>query len=151
MCSSATWERQQRLDAPLYLGEKTGIFKMVWDTVERMNAHPDRDDPNVLGGCPSSPGRVTAVARVIRGLDDIERLAPGEILVAPITTPAWTVAFARAAGVVTDTGSYGSHASIVAREHGIPAVVATGSGTTRIRDGQRIRMDGATGIVHLAP
>ena len=74
-------------------------------------------------------------------------MQPGEILVAPVTTPGWTPAFARAAAIVTDTGSIASHASIVAREYGIPAVVATENATARLCDGDMITVDGSRGVV----
>ena len=73
----------------------------------------------------------------------------GDILVAKITTPAWTPLFALAAGVVTDVGGPLSHSSIVAREYQIPAVLGTGVATERIRSGQRITVDGDGGVVTL--
>ena len=80
---------------------------------------------------------------------DFNLLQPGEVLVAAVTTPAWTSLFARAAAVVTDIGGPLSHSSIVAREYHIPAVLGTGVATKRIRIGQRITVDGDTGRVHL--
>ena len=73
----------------------------------------------------------------------------GDILVAPLTTPAWTPLFARAAAVVTDVGGPLSHGSIVAREYGIPAVLGTGNATKRISSGQLITVDGKAGTVIL--
>jgi phosphoenolpyruvate synthase/pyruvate phosphate dikinase len=73
----------------------------------------------------------------------------GDVLVAPLTTPAWTPLFARAAAVVTDVGGPLSHGSIVAREYGIPAVLGTGAATRRIRSGQMITVDGGAGVVTL--
>jgi len=72
------------------------------------------------------------------------------VLVAPITTPAWTVLFAAAGALVTDTGGLLSHAAVVAREHGLPAVVATGSGTAVLEDGQLITVDGTSGTIRAA-
>ena len=74
----------------------------------------------------------------------------GEILVAPLTAPAWTPLFTRAAGVVTDVGSAASHASIVAREYGIPAVVGTEDATSRLLTGMAVIVDGTTGNVEKA-
>jgi pyruvate,water dikinase len=71
-------------------------------------------------------------------------------LVSPATTPAWTPLFQRAVAVVTDVGSLVAHASLVAREYGIPAVVGTGDATARLRDGQVVTVDGARGIVDVA-
>ncbi len=76
-------------------------------------------------------------------------MRPGNVLVAVTTTPAWTPLFAMASAVVTDIGGPLSHSSIVAREYGIPAVMATGSGTRRIPDGQIITVDGSKGLVTL--
>jgi pyruvate,water dikinase len=73
----------------------------------------------------------------------------GEILVASLTTPAWTPLFARASGVVTDIGGPLSHGSIVAREYGIPAVLGTGAATARISNGQMIMVNGNEGVVSL--
>jgi pyruvate,water dikinase len=69
--------------------------------------------------------------------------------VAQLTAPAWTPLFARAAAVVTDGGSLAAHASLVAREYGIPAVVATGDATTRLSDGQLVMVDGSAGLVEI--
>jgi rifampicin phosphotransferase len=104
---------------------------------------------NSLKGVPASPGRVTATACVLRGMDDFANMRPGAVLVASTTTPAWTPLFSMAAAVVTDIGGPLSHGSIVAREYGIPAVMGTGAATRRIRDGQKITVDGNVGIVTL--
>ena len=77
----------------------------------------------------------------------IEGPKPGEVLVAPLTAPAWTPLFRLAAGVVTDVGSPASHASIIAREYGIPAVVGCGDATARLRTGMQVTVDGITGNV----
>jgi pyruvate,water dikinase len=106
---------------------------------------------DVLTGVPVSGGQVTAVARVLRGPQDFVELQPGEVLVAAITTPAWTSLFARAAAVVTDIGGPLSHGSIVAREYGIPAVLGTSVASRRITSGQRVLVDGDTGRVTLFP
>jgi pyruvate,water dikinase len=102
-----------------------------------------------LKGFAASAGRVTARACVMLGPEDFGKMQPGDIIVAGITTPAWTPLFARAAGIVTDIGGPLSHSSIVAREYGIPAVLATGNGTRRIQDGQTITVDGRAGTVSL--
>jgi len=98
---------------------------------------------------PASPGRVSGSVRVIRTPGEFHRLQPGEILIAPVTTPAWTPLFTHAAAVVTDSGSPLAHASLAAREFGIPAVVGTGNATTRLRDGQLVQVDGNTGLVEV--
>ncbi|SDH01718.1 PEP/pyruvate-binding domain-containing protein [Nonomuraea jiangxiensis] len=100
-------------------------------------------------GFPGAPGVVEGVARVISGPEEGERLKAGEILVTTLTNVGWTPMFPRAAAVVTDMGAPLSHASIVARELGIPAVVGTGNATMRLHDGDRIRVDGERGTVEL--
>ncbi|HET9387004.1 MAG TPA: PEP/pyruvate-binding domain-containing protein [Gemmatimonadales bacterium] len=102
-----------------------------------------------IRGLPSSPGVATGTVRVISSSKDIHRVRTGDVVVCPTTTPAWTVIFQRASAIVADGGSALCHAAIVAREHGIPAVVATGNGTKRLRDGQRVLVDGNSGTVSL--
>ena len=101
----------------------------------------------MIRGIGASPGQVTAPARVIAGPEEFARMRPGDVLVAKITTPAWTPLFALASGVVTDVGGPLSHSSIVAREYHIPAVLGTGVATERITSDQRITVDGDPGTV----
>jgi pyruvate,water dikinase len=101
----------------------------------------------IVSGTPASPGRASGAVRVIRGPEQFDELEPGEILVAPMTAPAWTPLFSRAAAVVTDVGSPASHASVIAREYGIPAVVGCGDATARLRTGLRVTVNGSTGNV----
>ena len=104
---------------------------------------------DTMRGFPVSSGRVTAPASVVLGPADFDKMAPGSILVSPLTTPAWTQLFAHAAGLVTDMGSILAHGSIVAREYGIPAVLGVGTGTVRIKHGQTLTIDGDAGTVLL--
>ena len=106
-------------------------------------------DSAMMRGFPVSPGRVTAPASVVTGAAEFEKMAPGSILVSPLTTPAWTQLFAHAVGLVTDVGSILAHGSIVAREYGIPAVLGVGDGTKRIKHGQMISIDGDQGTVEI--
>jgi phosphohistidine swiveling domain-containing protein len=108
-----------------------------------------KHEEKTLKGFGASAGVATAPARVLRGPEDFESMQPGEVLVAAITTPAWTPLFTLAAAVVTDIGGPLSHSSIVAREYGIPAVLGTGVATQRIRSGQTVTVDGGKGIVIL--
>jgi pyruvate,water dikinase len=100
-----------------------------------------------LVGVPASPGRAVGAVRVILQERDFWRLRPGEVLVAPYTNPAWTPLFAMAGAVVVDAGGAASHAAIVAREYGIPAVMGTRNGTRSLHEGQRVLVDGSTGRV----
>ena len=104
---------------------------------------------NVIRGVAASPGSATGAARVLHGPEDFSRMQPGDVLVASITTPAWTPLFAMASAIVTDVGGPLSHGSIVAREYGIPAVLGTGVATRRIQDGQTVVVDGDSGMVTL--
>jgi phosphoenolpyruvate synthase/pyruvate phosphate dikinase len=102
---------------------------------------------DVIVGHPASAGRATGPVRIVRGPDDFARFRLGEVLVAKATAPAWTPLFAQAAAVVTDGGTLAAHASLVAREYGIPAVVGTGNATGRLHDGQVVTVDGAAATV----
>ena len=137
---------QTRLVPPLLVGRVNPMIQRVWDSFPSLiGARPS--DQALVSGVPASPGRATGLVRVIRGPDEFDQLQAGEILVAPLTAPAWTPLFTRAAGVVTDVGSPASHASIIAREYGIPAVVGCGDATARLRTGMRVTVDGGTGNV----
>jgi pyruvate,water dikinase len=119
------------------------------DIAEIKSGQARRRSGDTLKGVAASPGRVTAPARVLNGPADFSQMETGDVLVAPLTTPAWTPLFARASAVVTDVGGPLSHGSIVAREYGIPAVLGTGAATKRIRSGQTITVDGSEGLVIL--
>jgi pyruvate,water dikinase len=143
----ATWERERRVTPPVVLPIKGGARLMGIDWSSWMPAKTDQAEGDTIKGIGASPGRVTGVARVLHGPDEFNQMRPGDILVAKITTPAWTPLFALAAGVATDVGGPLSHSSIVAREYQIPAVLGTGVATERIRSGQRITVDGDGGVV----
>jgi len=100
-----------------------------------------------LTGFAASPGIAEGPARVIFNADGIGDLQDGEILVAPLTAPSWAPVFGKIAATVTDVGGIMSHAAIVCREYGLPAVTGTAFGTKSIKTGQRIRVDGNTGQV----
>ena len=102
---------------------------------------------DVLAGIPGCPGRATGRARVILDPSDPSALEPGDVLVAPITDPAWTPLFCPAGAVVVDVGAQVSHAVIVSRELGIPCVVSVTDGTMRIPDGATVTVDGTAGTV----
>jgi pyruvate,water dikinase len=104
-------------------------------------------DLNQLKGFASSAGIAEGPARVLKLLEDIVKLQPGEILVAPCTNPSWAPVFTNIKGAVTDIGGLTSHAAIVSREYGLPAVTGTGVATSVIKTGDIIKLDGSTGIV----
>jgi rifampicin phosphotransferase len=142
------WQRQRRLTPPLFLGEMTPMMKRIFKGSENMLRQEGKlSVEKGLVGMPASPGRASGPARVIRTPEEFDRLQPGDVLVAPVTTPAWTPLFARAAAVVTDSGSPLAHASLAAREYGIPAVVGTGNATALLQDGQKVLVNGNIGLV----
>jgi pyruvate,water dikinase len=100
-----------------------------------------------LSGFAASPGVAEGPARVILSADGIIDLQPGEILVAPLTAPSWAPVFGKIGATVTDVGGMMSHAAIVCREYGLPAVTGTAYGTKNIKTGDRLRVDGNTGTV----
>ncbi len=108
------------------------------------------DGDALVTGIPASGGRATGPVRAIHEPADFGRLRSGDVLVCPYTNPSWTPLFQRAAAVVVDTGGIGSHAAIVAREYGIPAVMASATGTAALADGQVVTVDGDTGRVTAA-
>lgn len=104
---------------------------------------------HALQGAGASVGIAEGIARVVAGPDDFARVSAGEILVTTTTTPAWTPLFQSIGGLVTETGGVLSHAAVVAREYGLPAVVGASGACDAIADGARVRIDGASGTVIL--
>jgi phosphohistidine swiveling domain-containing protein len=143
----AMWEQQLQQPAPLTIGAPPRVIgDPVGRAVER--ARGSRPiPPDAIVGQPASSGIATGPARVITDPSEFPSFEPGDVLVAATTAPAWTPLFARAAAVVTDGGALAAHASIVAREYGIPAVVGTGDATRRLADGQLVTVNGTIGVV----
>jgi pyruvate,water dikinase len=140
----AEWQGFLKITPPVMLPEKTKWSKLVHgDEAEK------RDGKTILKGVGTSSGSITAPARVLLGPEDFNSMRPGEVLVAVTTTPAWTPLFAIASAVVTDIGGPLSHSSIVAREYGIPAVMAARNATRHIQSGQLVTVDGKAGTVIL--
>lgn len=100
-----------------------------------------------ITGLAASPGVSEGRARIIKSAAELDQILEGEILVAPVTAPAWAPVFGKIRATVTDIGGMMSHAAIVCREYGLPAVTATGSATTAIKTGQMLRVDGSKGEV----
>jgi len=149
----AEWARH---DTPPALGPVPEVIDdpaivMLWgitrESLDRwLNASSDGAS-NELRGFAASSGVVEGPARIVRSVEEIGRLQPGDILVCQVTNPTWAPVFQKILAAVSDIGGSMSHAAIVAREFGLPAVVGTGTATSRIKDGQRIRVDGGRGIV----
>jgi pyruvate, water dikinase len=118
-----------------------------WASVQEVK---DPDTITELKGFAGSPGIVEGIARVCKTVGEVGQLQEGEILVAPTTSPSWAPAFAKIKACVTDVGGVMSHAAIVCREYGMPAVVGTGHSTKVIRSGMKLRVDGSTGSITIA-
>jgi pyruvate, water dikinase len=128
-------------------------LQMLWgitnETLETWSSSATKLDAREIKGFAASPGIVEGVARVLKNVNDIAQIREGEILVCPVTAPSWGPVFGKIKAAVSDIGGTMSHAAIVAREYGLPAVVGCGSATTRIKTGQRLRVDGNRGIVRI--
>jgi pyruvate,water dikinase len=146
-------ERFASLKPPLFMGTDYGPPPpdLLSTALGKFFGEPAEQDDveDTVAGNAGSPGKVRGTARLVRSLDEADKLGVGEILVAETTSPSWTPLFATAAGIVTDTGGILSHCAVVAREYAIPAVVGTGVAMSRIRDGQTIEVDGDAGRVQL--
>ena len=149
----AEWARH---DTPPALGPVPDVIDdpaivMLWGITREslntwLNAEGDGDSREIKGFAASS-GVVEGPARVVKSVEEISKLKKGDILVCQVTNPTWAPIFQKIAAAVSDIGGSMSHAAIVAREYGLPAVVGTGNATSKIKDGQRIRVDGGRGIV----
>jgi pyruvate,water dikinase len=131
---------------------RTTMGAMLW-TVDLMfaaarSAQRQSPDAVTVPGIAASPGRYTGTVRVVAGEHEFEKIQAGDVLVCPVTSPVWSVLFSRIGALVTDTGGILSHPAIIAREYGVPAVVAAGNATAVLRDGQQVTVDGDAGIVH---
>ncbi|MDT8910097.1 PEP/pyruvate-binding domain-containing protein [Amycolatopsis sp. PS_44_ISF1] len=137
--------------AELSPADRGVLEPMLWiDSVSELGAgHRASAGDRLLRGTAASAGRYTGVVRVVISEREFAKLRPGDVLVCPETTPQWSVLFGGIGALVTDTGGLLSHPSILAREHGIPAVVATGNATEVLHDGQLVTVDGTTGAVEV--
>jgi len=151
----AVWAKQ---DMPPALGPVPDVIDdpaivMLWgitrENLDKWLSAGGDAAGNELRGFAASNGVVEGTARVVKSVEEISRIKKGDILVCQITNPTWAPLFQKISAAVSDIGGSMSHMAIVAREFGLPAVVGTGSATTRIRDGQRIRVDGGRGVVTL--
>ncbi len=121
--------------------------QLLWGvTAERLRAWASSGAGDVSGYA-ASPGVAEGIARVVRTIDEIGTVKSGEVLVCSVTAPSWGPVFPKIAAAVSDIGGMMSHAAIVAREYGMPAVVGTGNATSAIKTGDRVRVDGNTGVV----
>jgi rifampicin phosphotransferase len=139
-------QRRRELDA----NRRRPAPPIIRDGQELWSLDETPDDQRVgdeMHGVAGSPGHVRGMVRVVRDPDDFDKLQKGEILVAPLTNPVWTPLFAIAGGLITEVGGILSHGAIVAREYGIPAVMAVAEATHKLGDGQWVEVDGSAGLV----
>jgi pyruvate,water dikinase len=123
---------------------------VLWGLAQLFGEPPKAQEERVVVGTPASAGRYTGTVRVVMGEHEFDKIRAGDVVVCPVTSPAWSVVFPSMGALVTDGGGILSHPAIIAREHRIPAVVGTGSATHILKDGQRVTVDGNTGVVEVA-
>jgi rifampicin phosphotransferase len=104
---------------------------------------------SIVAGTPASSGRYTGTVRVVMGEHQFDKIQAGDVVVCPVTSPVWSVVFPSMGALVTEIGGILSHPAIIAREHGIPAVVGTGNATDILKDGQFVTVDGSAGVIEL--
>ena len=123
--------------------------QLLWGvTAERLRAWASgAGDERGVHGYAASPGVAEGPARVVRDVNEIGSVQQGEVLVCSVTAPSWAPVFPKIAAAVSDIGGMMSHAAIIAREYGLPAVVGTGHATKQIKTGDHVRVDGDTGVV----
>jgi pyruvate,water dikinase len=147
------WEKSYKLDPPPFYGD-IGKAQEVLRSDPTLSVSTQlpivrKELKADLYGAAAAPGVIEGVARVIMGADKLAEIKPGEILVAPGTSAAWTVAFSFIKGLITDGGGALSHPVIMAREYGIPCVAGCLEATQKIRTGMKVKIDGDQGVVYI--
>ena len=147
-------EREQAFEIrpPAWVGTATQValdfpYAGLWGFPEKF--HRKIAATGEVRGLAASPGVVEGVARHVESLEEFDQVRQGDILVCQMTNPAWVVLFTKIIGLVTDAGGATSHPAVVSREFGIPAVVGTSVATQRIKTGDRVRVNGSTGVVEI--
>jgi len=146
-------ERQALARPPEWIGTATEEalafpYLTLWGFPEKFH-RPAPEKVDEVRGLGASPGVAEGPARRVGSLDEFDQVREGDVLVCQMTNPAWVVLFTKIAGLVTDAGGVASHPAVVAREFGIPAVVGTSIATERIKTGDRVRVNGTSGIVEV--
>ena len=154
----ARQEAYQELEAlpayPMFICGRFDPYQWAADPNRRSDVYDSHTpykgvDSDTIKGYPGSSGRIEGIVRLLDHPEEGYMLQEGEILLASTTNVGWTPLFPRAVAVITDIGAPLSHAAIIARELGIPAVVGCGDATMRLRTGDRVRVDGGRGIVEI--
>jgi len=120
-----------------------------WPDIYTKAAEMANQPVGTIRGLPASAGVAEGTARIVQSPEEFDQVRKGDILVCKMTNPAWVVLFTKIGGLITDAGGALSHPAVVSREFGIPAVVGTGVATQKIKNGQRVRVNGAAGIVEI--
>jgi pyruvate,water dikinase len=153
--------RYRRLDPPEIVGVQPEpatepfpprvreALEILLEQSDKMYGTATPAGPAALSGLAGSPGTAEGRVCVVTNVTELDKVVEGDVLVCPMTGPAWTVVFPIISGLVTEAGGPMSHPAIVAREFGIPSVVGTGNATRVLRDGQRVRLDGANAVVQV--
>jgi len=123
-------------------------YASLWGFPEKFYREPPSKTGEIKG-LAASPGVIEGPARLVMSLEQFDEVKEGEILVCRMTNPAWVILFTKIAGLVTDAGGSASHSAVVSREFGLPAVVGTSYATQKIKTGDRVRVNGTTGIVDI--
>jgi pyruvate,water dikinase len=126
---------------------KQGLWD--WPDIYERSKQASKQPAGTLRGLGASAGVVEGTARLVQSPEQFDQVTKGDVLVCKMTNPAWVVLFTKISGLVTDSGGALSHPAVVSREFGIPAVVGTTSATQKIKTGQRIRVNGASGVVEI--
>ncbi len=123
-------------------------YNVLWGFPEKFYREPPKKTGEIKG-LAASPGVIEGTARNVASLEQFDQVKEGEVLVCRMTNPAWVVLFTKIVGLVTDAGGVTSHPAVVSREFGLPAVVGASNATERIKTGDRVRVNGSTGIVEI--
>jgi pyruvate,water dikinase len=150
----AAFDEASRIVPPDHLGEPTPanpdpFFIAIVDKMLGFLPIEPSTDPSIINGVAASPGTAQGTVKVVRTLVEASKLQKGDIMVCEMTVPTWVPLFATVRAVVADSGGILSHCAIVAREFGLPAVVGTRVGTTVLKDGMTITVDGGRGLVRI--
>ena len=120
-----------------------------WPGIYERSKNAAKQPSGSIKGLGASAGVYEGTARIVESAEQFDQVKKGEVLVCKMTSPAWVVLFTKIGGLITDSGGALSHPAVVSREFGIPAVVGTRTGTQAIKTGQRVRLNGASGLVEV--
>ncbi|MHB8632084.1 MAG: PEP-utilizing enzyme, partial [Candidatus Limnocylindria bacterium] len=140
------FERDRRLRPPRYIGTPPSAA-IASSSIRDLGYRVQQTDRTLLRGVAASPGRGRGPVRLVNGAADFERFQPGDVLVCRSTTVSWVPLFTMASAIVADVGGALSHAALIAREFGIPAVCGTGTALETLIDGETVEVDGSAGTV----